>query len=262
MQGRGFFPGGRKGLPAKAIQMKRNRIDYDCAAPAYADHRRVHPGVLGALQAVVRDGAKAALEIGCGTGNFIGALASSLTGMAAGVEPAGAMLAAAHASAPAVRFTQGTASHIPFRDSCFDLVFSVDVVHHIGAPAAYFHEMRRVVKPGGRVCTATDSEWIIQNRQPLATYFPETIAADRARYHSMENLRRWMAEAGFSGISDETFEHTHPLQNADAYESRAFSVLHLISDDAFAQGLRRLKEDLEKGQVLCTSRYVLLWGVN
>ena len=75
-------------------------IDYDTIAADYARHRTVHPGVLRALVETSHMArATRALEVGCGTGNYIAALRAA-TGCAGwGVDPSERMLARARQSA-------------------------------------------------------------------------------------------------------------------------------------------------------------------
>lgn len=48
-------------------------------------------------------------------------------------------------------FTKGFVEDIPFLDGFFDIVISRLAFHHFTDPNAAFHEMARVVKPGGRL---------------------------------------------------------------------------------------------------------------
>lgn len=43
------------------------------------------------------------------------------------------------------------AKRMPFRDGCFDAVFSNTILHHIADPRPVLREIRRVVRPGGIV---------------------------------------------------------------------------------------------------------------
>jgi ubiquinone/menaquinone biosynthesis C-methylase UbiE len=43
------------------------------------------------------------------------------------------------------------AKRMPFPDGTFDAVVSNSIVHHIPDPASFFHEVRRLVKPHGRI---------------------------------------------------------------------------------------------------------------
>ncbi len=49
------------------------------------------------------------------------------------------------------------ATHMPFADSQFDLVFVVGVLHHVPDWRAAIPEVARVLKPGGRFCFAEPS---------------------------------------------------------------------------------------------------------
>jgi SAM-dependent methyltransferase len=40
---------------------------------------------------------------------------------------------------------------IPFKEESLDNVVLFDVLHHLTAPAVFFHEVERVLRPGGRV---------------------------------------------------------------------------------------------------------------
>jgi ubiquinone/menaquinone biosynthesis C-methylase UbiE len=236
-------------------------IDYDQIALEYARHRKVHPQVLrGLLVESGIDGQSRVLEVGCGTGNYIVAVESAVGCSCWGIDPSPEMLAEASARPGSVTFKVGRAERLPFPAGFFDLVFSVDVIHHLDDTAAYFGEVRRVLKPGGHVCTVTDSEWIIRHREPLAAYFPETVGADLARYPQVKELRHRMGEAGFGEISERTVEFPYLLTDAQAYRDKAFSSLHLISEEAWKRGLARLERDLQSGPIRCVSRYVLLWG--
>ncbi|MDA3951674.1 MAG: class I SAM-dependent methyltransferase [Spirochaeta sp.] len=43
------------------------------------------------------------------------------------------------------------AMHTPFDDSQFDFVVSSNMIHHLAYPVQFFREMRRILKPGGRL---------------------------------------------------------------------------------------------------------------
>jgi SAM-dependent methyltransferase len=43
------------------------------------------------------------------------------------------------------------ATRLPFRGASFDGIAAIDLMHHLGRPAAFFEEARRVLRPGGRV---------------------------------------------------------------------------------------------------------------
>ena len=237
-------------------------VDYEHIAAAYAVGRTIHPGVFAALQQAIAMGGPEprVLEVGSGTGNYIGALQAATGCVACGVEPAPAMLAVAASRWPDVTFLLGFGEALPLPDAAYDFVFTVDVIHHIEAGAAYFRAARRVLASGGRICTVTDSARIIAMRCPLTVYWPETMAVELRRYPPLAQLWQWMAGAGFRGDGEAVVEFDYLLDNSDVYRDRAYSSLRLIDEAAFARGLARLDADLAAGPVQCTARYVMLWG--
>ena len=92
----------------------------------------------------------------------------------------------------------------------------MDVVHHVSDIARYTKASYRVLAPGGKFCTATDSEWIIRHRVPLATYFPETVEVELARYPPIAALRALYEQAGFVEINEHTVEFRYPLTDIQA----------------------------------------------
>lgn len=235
-------------------------LNYDQLAADYAKHRKVHPEVL--RQILQRSGltkTATVLEVGCGTGNYIGAIATTVECSCWGIDPSAEMLAKAKEWS-AIQFQQGNAEKLDFPQALFDLIFSVDVIHHVKDRPAFFREAYGTLKPGGRLCTVTDSEEIIRHRQPLAAYFPETVDVDLARYPSLEEIRHGMTQAGFREIDETTVEFASSLTDAAPYQARAFSCLQLIPDDAFQRGISRMESDLRAGPIRAVSPYISLWG--
>jgi SAM-dependent methyltransferase len=171
------------------------------------------------------------------------------------------MLALAQARSGGVHCQPGRAESLDFPAGFFGLVFSVDVIHHVADRGRYFQEAHRVLKPGGQVCTVTDSERIIRQRRPLAVYFPETVEVELGRYPPIAELRELMQQAGFGHLGEETAEFAYQLGDLQPYRDKAFSSLHLIPEAAFRRGMERMERDLRAGPIPCVSRYLLLWGV-
>jgi SAM-dependent methyltransferase len=235
------------------------QIDYDELAADYARHRQVHPDVLLALCQAASPTSRV-LEVGCGTGNYIIALQSRIGCACWGIDPSEEMLNQARIWTSAVDLRLGRAEAPGFADGAFDLVFTVDVIHHVQDVRVCYQRASRLLAPGGRICTTTDSAWIIRHRQPLSTYFPETVEHELARYPRIAVLREHMAEAGFDEIVESTVECSYAIDDIQIYRDKAFSALHLISDEAYRRGIERMEADLRSGPITCTPRYTLLWG--
>ena len=241
--------------------MKLPTIDYDAIAQDYARHRQVHPEVLKKFQATDRVAAASrVLELGCGTGNYVFALRSATGCSGWGLDRSAGMLSRAKAREVDVCFQLGDAHRLGYRHQSFDLVFSVDVIHHLKYHLDFYCDAYRVLRTGGKICTVTDSAWIIRHRQPLATYFPETIEAELDRYPRIDYLQGLMQQSGYRQLRQETVEFRFELHDIQPYQAKAFSALHLIPQTAFQAGLNRLQRDLRRGPIPCVARYVLLWG--
>jgi ubiquinone/menaquinone biosynthesis C-methylase UbiE len=230
-------------------------------ASDYARLRNVHSPLLEALisGAGIHAGSKV-LELGCGTGNYFCAIGSRTGCSAWGVEPSAAMLGEARSQQPQVTWICAPAENPGLTDARFDFVFNVDVVHHFQDRARVFSGIARLLLTTGTVCTATDSEEIIQSRAPLSIYWPETIELELARYPRINALESELQAAGFVNLRREEVCATGLLTDSTPYRSKVFSALRLLPEPTFERGLRRLEADLAKGPVPSVSRYLLLWA--
>jgi len=237
------------------------KVDYDRIASEYCQHRRVHPGVLTELITLGSLSKRSkVLEVGCGTGNYAIALRTLVGCKMWAIDPSEKMLSKARERSVEVNFVLGRAEGLRFPKDFFDMVFSVDVVHHLSSQLDFFTETQRVLKGGGRICTVTDSEWVIRHREPLSVYFPEAVEVDLKRYPRIEELKRVMTQIGYREVKEGMVEFSYELHTAQAYRDKAFSCLHIISKEAFDVGIKRMERDLQRGPIKCVSRYSLLWG--
>ncbi|GMV96700.1 MAG: hypothetical protein AMXMBFR83_10620 [Phycisphaerae bacterium] len=98
------------------------------------------------------------LDVGCGTGTFAAMLAASpLEARIVGLDYAPAMCALAARKARAagahgrVRHVAADSEHLPFGDGSFDAVTCSNSFHHYPHQQQVIREMRRVLRPGGRL---------------------------------------------------------------------------------------------------------------
>ena len=249
----------RRVTRCKVIQMRGT--DYGQGADAYAAHRRIHTAVFEELCASgLLGSASTVLEIGCGTGNYALALARCFGCIICGLEPSAAMLHHAHRQPSRVLWVLGHAGQLCFADRAFDLIFSVDVIHHVPNKAAFFQQAARALRLGGRLCTVTDSADFIRRREVLSGYFPETVEVDLGRYPRLAQLEAWMSTVGLADIQVVTVEQPYEITSAQPFRDRAYSCLQLISEEAWQAGLDRLEHDLASGPIRGAQRYVCIWG--
>ena len=63
-----------------------------------------------------------------------------------------------------------------------------------------------------------------------------------------------------AGLEVVTVEAPYEIASAQPFRDKAYSALHLISEDAWQAGLERLERDLARGPVRGVSRYACVWG--
>jgi ubiquinone/menaquinone biosynthesis C-methylase UbiE len=118
------------------------------------------------------------LDVGCGTGTLaiLAKRQVELTGEVYGIDASPEMIARAEKKATKakvdVAFKNAYAQSLPFRNACFDVVLTTLMLHHLpkNARAELAGEIRRVLKPGGRVL-ATDFGVPAKDRKSLVDHF-------------------------------------------------------------------------------------------
>ena len=103
------------------------------------------------------------LDVGCGLGFYLTEIAEEVgpTGSVAGVDRSEQMLAYAEqktAGLPNVTLSVGEATALPFGDEDFDAALSVQVLEYVDELDTALAELRRVLRPGGRV-VLWDVDW-------------------------------------------------------------------------------------------------------
>jgi ubiquinone/menaquinone biosynthesis C-methylase UbiE len=235
--------------------------DFNEFASKYSEHRKSDPAVLEHLISIGRVGdSSRVLEVGCGTGNYITALRAATGCSCFGIDRSQSMLSIATEKKPDVDFQLADAEELIFPQEYFDFIFSVDAIHHIENPRAYFAEAFRTLDAGGTLCTATESEWMIRDRLPLASHFPEIVDAELARYPSIAALSEHMKQARFEDIAKNSTKTLYCVDDATPFREKVFSSLRAISEDAFQRGMVRLERDLQEGAIRGVSHCVLLSG--
>lgn len=102
------------------------------------------------------------LDVACGTGDLTRAFAEAGVAQVTGVDFTPQMLAVArthrlrprHAkqsTAPMIRYIEGDAMALPFKDGSFDVVSIAFGIRNVADPAKALREFRRILRPGGRL---------------------------------------------------------------------------------------------------------------
>lgn len=239
----------------------RPPITYDAMAASYSRHRGALEFVVDALVRLhAQSPGRPFLEVGCGAGAYATAVAVSTSCPGFGIDPSHRMLAKAPVHGRTA-YVQGHAGGLPFADQSLGMVFSVNVVHHIADIEDHIRESFRALAPGGVLCTATDSQAMIERRNPLSRYWPSTVSLELARYHSIETLRDAMTQAGFRSIEVREGRSDFAISEIGPYRDKAYSCLRLISYQDFERGLHAMQADLRAGPLQGTSELAFVSGL-
>lgn len=152
----------------------------------YTGRRKILAGFVEEICRNVTDRRPRILDVGCGTGANL--LMLSEYGEAEGVDIAEDALAfCRERGLDKVRL--GAGEELPYEDGTFDLVTAFDVVEHMDDDLAGLREMRRVLRPGGRVLLFVPTFMFLWGLQ-------DDVSNHRRRYRLPE-LRRVLEQADF-----------------------------------------------------------------
>jgi SAM-dependent methyltransferase len=151
------------------------------------------------------------LDVACGTGVLAREAAARVGtgGFVAGVDPSPGMLAVAGRLAPQVEWHEGRAEALPFADHSFDAIVSQFGLMFFTDRLQALREMRRVLRPGGRIAVAV---WDRLDRAPgyaaevdLLERLAGRAAADAVRapfgLGDEDQLSKLFADAGIGPMS-------------------------------------------------------------
>ena len=237
---------------------RAEHVNYEEIAPTYNQRYVANPlpQVAATLQALVRDLDPArSLEVGCGTGRWLTELCWAGRHVF-GLDLSPAMLSQAR---PQLKpgppdLACGRALRLPFPDRTFDLVYCVNALHHFGGPRAFVAEARRLLRPGGALAVVGMDPRRSRDTWFLYRYFKGTYAADRRRFPTPGELVDWMAAQGFERVEWRPAERIlDPRVGRDIFKNSFLSKggtsqLALLSDEAFALGMRRIEAALAQAE--------------
>ena len=235
--------------------MAGSQVDYDRIAPVY-NRRFAEGSEKGGIAATLLALAKAVapaeggdvvriLEVGCGTGYWLASLRPA-TERLYGLDLSAGMLAQARSREERLTLARGRACQLPFAGACADLVYCVNAIHHFQRQRDFVFEARRLLRPGGTLVVAGMDPRAHRHRWYVYDYFAGTYETDLDRFPSWGTAMDWMVEAGFEEIewqiADRIQDHkvgrdvfSDPFLRKDAC-----SQLTLLTDEAYAAGLRRI----------------------
>jgi SAM-dependent methyltransferase len=142
------------------------------------------------------------LDLGCGAGRFVAALQA--TGAdPVGVEIAEAALERARANAPGADLRRlADDGSIPLEHASVDLVWCSEVLEHVADTAHLLLEVRRVLRPGGRVLVTVPFHGRVKAAAIALASFEAHFdpLGQHLRFYTRRSLTAALRQAGFEDV--------------------------------------------------------------
>ncbi len=150
------------------------------------------------------------LDVGCGDGRTAGVWAREHGRRYLGVDVSSEAVKAAQAIGLDARKTDD-ATALPFPDNSFDVVTCIEVIEHLFLPREAVAEMRRVLRPGGRLIVTTPNVAYWRRRVDMALLgrwnpLGDDLAVEapwrdpHIRFFNPGSLQRMLKSAGFGRV--------------------------------------------------------------
>jgi len=154
----------------------------------------VHPA-----ERALRADAARLLDVGCGFGFTLDYWRHATGGEAVGVEPSG--FGRIGAKMLGVDLHVALLADVPeLQDRLFDVVLSSEVIEHVPDPAAFVHELRRRLAPGGTLVLTTPNAGYVTPESPLAYVLATLSPGLHKLLLSQAALDGALRQAGFAHV--------------------------------------------------------------
>lgn len=191
------------------------------------------------------------LDVGCGTGGFSHAVATTASARVTGLDYSPRFIEFAQRlplpEAGAIHWQVGGAEHLPFTNASFERVLLSLVLHQLARPATAVFEAFRVLVDGGIVLVRTIAPTDVGDRVP-ERYVPTMAAADAARMPSITAVQHLLEAAGFELIGLLRVIRNKRLDLRDEERQlliEARSRYKFVSAGELEEGLRLMRADAQ-----------------
>jgi ubiquinone/menaquinone biosynthesis C-methylase UbiE len=191
------------------------------------------------------------LEVGSGTGYWLNLL-HQITPNLFGLDYSMGMIHQSQVQPAPLKLLRGSAIQLPYLDKTFDLLYSVDAIHHFGNHRSFVSEAFRVLKPGGAFATIGHDPHEGTTNWYAYDYFDGVYDTDIRRYPSGTSMIKWMKDIGFENTSIQTVEHIQNVHVGDGIlrdpflKQNATSQLALLDKRTYNAGVGRIKRALSE----------------
>ena len=183
-------------------------VEYD---EWFEAHKWVYQSEVEAVRKFIPETGKG-IEIGVGTGRF-----SIPFGIKVGIEPARAM--AEIARKRGIHVYEAKAEHLPFQDNSFDFALMVTTLCFLENPLQALQEIRRILKPAGKVIIG-----MLDEESPLGRHYEERRKERKfyrdAKFYSVNKVLDWLKKLAFDNLQtvQTIFKNPDKIQSLEPIE--------------------------------------------
>lgn len=169
------------------------------------------------------------LDVGCGVGMTAAYLAKTIGCHVTGIDLREGMIDRSNERAERegvmdrVSFQVADAAALPFDDDAFDVVMCESVLALVKDQPRVLAEMRRVLKPGGRL-GVTEAAWMKPPAEELVSQLKEAMG--HMEVHSPAGWRELIQDAGFEKVVVDA--HEVSVKSESLSRIRRYGLRHLL----------------------------------
>jgi ubiquinone/menaquinone biosynthesis C-methylase UbiE len=187
-----------------------------------------HRALVERIRAISRGRPIRLLDVGCGTGLFASVVRSVLPAVkVVAIDLVAEMLAEGrlrwHSQGDGVLPVQGDSERLPFSGASFDIVTCANSFHHYPRQERAIAEMRRVLKPGGRLMI------IDGYRDNLWGWFIYDVCVagveGEVRHASAARFRELMTQSGLQAIAQRVHSGLAPFLMTEGIATEPIPVI-------------------------------------
>ena len=227
-------------------------------APVDEFHIRGRVATLELARSAGLDASRHVLDVGSGIGGTARCLAQEFGCRVTGIDlteeycRTATMLAGKVGLSHLVDYRQGDATHLPFADDTFDVVWTEHAAMNIQDKPRLYGEMHRVLRPGGVLAI---NDILAGPVQPVVFPVPWARTPDTSFLARPDELRELLAAAGFrvtswsdtTGLAREWFARVAEKIRREGLPAVGFNLLLGPDFGAMAQNQKR---NLEEGRIV------------
>ncbi len=232
------------------------KTDYNKVSKIYDDRYKTSklPGIVAKLLNITdTETSKKIIEIGCGTGYWLSNIDTK--NILFGLDLSTGMLKKAKCNEKLNLFC-GDANKLPLKNEKFDIVFSINAMHHFPNPKEFVLSSINLVKSGGKFCIFATNPVDSENEWYIFKYFKNTFENDKKRFPKIEDILNWVKEAGYKNVKKEHSDIVinkkvdYDIFNDTFLVKDATSQLSDITDEEYNLGIELMKNEIEENKRL------------